>query len=1039
MEVTTQTGSLITIIKNTIASLTHNISKGINSGERDEIIQALECGIHTLGKLLVLTRWLGRNPVLHDIDNFNWTCQQSIIQLHTTVKKMVCNAKQDVLMRKRIPEISIALQVLLEATYPLPSIPVCLPNFNKINTLIERRIWKYYYTNYNTIDCNSINVIGGMLYLYVRNSFNVWLTIANLDALFNNDSLKWKIVHLNFYTPNETVASDETINLHNRNLRTQPEYSLNPIQTLIDQLIIISKNKYFDSLFRESQSPSLRLLYPHITSKIVIINNDRVLQIFYWNNNYCLEYRLNNLTTSIEISHSPNLPSTLFNLNYSLEEQLSLVSKESAIIYEKKMNEQLSKNGQTKEPVLNTISVSPFTGKINLISPYISQKLLNYYSDLFSTTNIDKSNYLFEDLYIHAHYLQTFIVAKTFFKKMHLEILNEDTLKLIAGHTNKFEQIKGEILKPKCIDIQDQNYKECSGLPFKIQVSENRYLCFIISKTPEENLICVGFKGESVNYCSCSKEVFNNNISSMKCVEKITVFCQESYTKYSTKIYLECFKDIFNGISTTGSTLVTSLKNKTGFILLNRNLPFVVIVEQPPEERNFAMIVELNNCSINILNKFKGGEGFQLIDKKMKLSVPKSDVEQDVKRNVKRLIKFIHLISFVNKVIDKVEYFNENTISFNGFYICFESETFDSVQFTVSLDKKYQHLNELIKFDFIDSPDNEISNRKTVLLKDCGCIQNSLSSFVLYFDGLIKLFSSINTSCVSISITEFTSVTIFVNTENEKVTQQNFVMIFSFNTKLEEKTMSFFSRWLDTIGKKKFPMEVFRDTLKQIPIQFKISEAEKYMKILLSLIHLLLMIEFVFINPTKTQEGRCYKIIIRPDLFLKIPSVINNDVPFLTTLTQSQHNDCLTRYFNIRFSNPFKSGNFIDAKNVMALMCKKPTPFTIKIINDFEPLITFCTSSLCRDKFKHLYDFNLIEAVDNRYYITLIMYNTESDLETRSKSFELRLNYHKSILQLASDRRNDQPLISQFIQSYSINKINSFKDLVALLQQTFEK
>ena len=321
----------------------------------------------------------------------------------------------------------------------------------------------------------------------------------------------------------------------------------------------------------------------------------------------------------------------------------------------------------------------------------------------------------------------------------------------------------------------------------------------------------------------------------------------------------------------------------------------------------------LNNLNHqnHIHNEQKRNCSIKIEDKKIIFLTTKSQVEEDVLINMKRMIRFIHVILFVNKLVDKVIKFTENEIFFDGFSIEFHSEAIDPIQFVVKVEDKSLFNNHFIEFDFLTSTETNYHHLKTLSLKESSSLLKNLYHFVQHSDQLIRLFSTINTTCAKVTITEFMSITVFVSLENEKVNDQNFNMFFCFTLKYDEKTVSYISRSLEqqvqpTTSKKK----VINDgrtimTNVQIPSTFKIEEIIKNMKLIVMNIHAIIMTEYVMKEVHKEPEGTDhFKCKIRQDLCMKLPMNFPTDRIILTTIEQHGHIDFLTKFFNFKFANP---------------------------------------------------------------------------------------------------------------------------------------
>ncbi|EDR28127.1 hypothetical protein EDI_153080 [Entamoeba dispar SAW760] len=1036
MEITTERSTLIDIIRNTTFSIAHEISKGLNSGNREEIIIALERGIHSLGKLLVVTRWLGRNPVLHDIDTFNRVCQESILQLHSIVKRILKNGKKGIEQRTRFPEISIALEVLIKKTYPLPHIEINIPNYKKIIHLLEQRIWRYYYIHYKQIQCDQIDIYGGMLFIHNKETFSCWITIQNPEIALLSNEIKWRIIKLTLFIPKEIKAEDKIIERINNNLLNENEVGKEPIKILIEQLNIIAKNAHFNSLLNECTILTSKKIFPNLKSIIETNGVEKVLKIYYWGNTICLEYRLNNQTNNFRITHIPPKSIDFFNISFSLEKQIIVIAQAMAeqinLEYMKELNYYSEKN-------YTNIFINLYTGNISFISPYLPPSLLNNYSIEFTKNPLENHHLIFDDIHILTQYAQIFTVAKILFVNANIQLVESDIMKSIAEHTDKFDQIRGKIqISNICIQQQQQNNNIICGFPFKIQESESRCLCFIISKTPEENLICVGFRNKLVNYCSCSKEVFNSS-SSLTSVEKIMKFCQESYSKYYFIIYLDFFKEEFSNqfkLPFCSISVIHSKNKNLCYLVITKYSPFVISLEQSSDDLYFYIFVDLNGWIDHFIDKFKPsfGTSFSIDSKKFKFSFKKDNVEKDVQLLFIRVIQFIHLAMFLKKVFSKLKYFNEKTLFFDGYEIEFTSSLFDTIQFNIHFNEQYQYLSSFVHFEFTGIKETTI---KILSLKEINQTLFVINTFVQYFDIVIKLIKSINRSCILLTISDLSSLTLFINPESHQISKETSTILFSFDTLITNNCVQFTYLTEDIHNRKGFPNDVMITTLSLIPKRFPINEIEKYLKLILNLIHLLLIVEYVSPQSfSKDIEGRNHRFYFRADLFIKVPSILTLDIITNAELFQTPRVDILTTYFNIRFSDPLNSGDLIHAKHLISFMSKKQ--MLLSHLSYMEPLISFCCSTLNKENVQHIYDFTF-EDKNSLYYISVFIYNNVHDLIAKHPFFELNLQYSQlKVLSLLENQKNTPSVIS-FIDKFKEKNIATFRHLTNLLQDTFEK
>ncbi|BFU26657.1 hypothetical protein EHI8A_030640 [Entamoeba histolytica HM-1:IMSS-B] len=1038
MEITTERSTLIDITRNITFSIAHDISKGLNSGNREEIIIALERGIHSLGKLLVVTRWLGRNPVLHDIDTFNRVCQESIIQLHSIVKRLLKNGKKEIQQRTRFPEISIALEVLIKRTYPLPHIEIKQPNYKKIIHLLEQRIWRYYYIHYKQIQCDQIDIYGGMIFIHNKETFSCWITIQNPEIALLSNEIKWRIIKLTFFIPNEIKVEDKIIERINKDILN--ENGKEPIKILIEQLNIIAKNTHFNSILNECTTLINKNIFPKLKSIIETNGVEKILKIYYWGNTICLEYHLNNQTNTFRITHIPSKSIDFFNTSFSLEKQIIIIAQAMAeqinLEYMKELNYYSEKNS-------TNIFINLYTGNISFISPYLPPSLLNNYSIQLTKNPLENHHLIFDDIHILTQYAQIFTVAKILFINANFQLVENDIMKCIAEHTDKFVQIRGKIQISNC-SIQQQhttttnnNNNNICGFPFKIQESESRCLCFIISKTPEENLICVGLRNKTVNYCSCSKEVFNSSLTS---VEKIMKFCQESYSKYYSIIYLDFFKEEFSNQFKPPlcSIIINPLKNKNlCYFIITKYLPFVISLEQSSDDLYFYIFVDLNGWIDHFIDKFKPsfGTSFIIDSKKFKFSFKKENVEKDVQLLFIRVIQFIHLTLFLKNVFSKLLYFNEKTLFFDGYEIDFTSSLFDIIQFNIHFNEQYQYLSSFVHFEFTGT--KEITSIKILNLKEIHQIVFVINTFVQYFDIIIKLLKSINRSCILLIISDLSSLTLFINPETHQISKEKSIILFSFDILLPTNYVQFTYLTEDIHNKKGFPNDVILTTLNLIPKKFTINEIEKYLKLLLNLIHLIIIIDYV--SPSllsKDIEERNHRFYFRADLFIKIPLTLSIGNITNAELFQTPRIDILTTYFNIRFSDPFNSGNLIHAKHLISFMSKKQ--MLLSHLSYMEPLISFCCSTLNKENVHHIYDFTF-EDKNSVYYISVFIYHNIHDLIAQNSFFELNLQYSQLKVLSLLDNQKNTPLVLSFIEKFKEKNIATFRHLTNLLQDTFEK
>ncbi|ELP85646.1 hypothetical protein EIN_409550 [Entamoeba invadens IP1] len=1021
------------IIQNGVCAISHDLSEAFQSGERNEIIRTLERNEHLLGKLLVISRWLGRNPVLHDITTFNAICHQSILQLHSNIKEFNRNANETVMQRRGFPHIVTALQVLLNGTFPLPEIPYQVPDYYVVKAKINRYLRKYLYTNYQAIQCDKVDIVEGVMMITKTNSFTCWVTVGNPDSLFCKKIPPfWSIVELQFFTPQKAVASDELVNEVNVKLGSA-EFMENTIPKMINVLDAKAKNAHFEALVELTKSKLIIENFPKMVTSVVTNTTEKVLKINYWSNAMYLEYHLRTKTSEFFVSHN-GIVKLKIDTTKTLFEQLVFVARESAKQTRRVFWEALQKDF-SDEVILADIQIAPFTGKITLVSHFLPKEITAYYADMMTKIPLDQLHPVYNDLYAHTRLSQIYQGASLFFIEKELVRVGPEMVEPIETHTKKFDQIRGEVLIPRVFQNSEVLQNVVCGMLFKIQMSEDRSLIFFVTKKTnevtkkkEETMVCVGFKGaDGVNYSSCSKEVFSQTLPFY--VEKVYRFCSESYSKYSTKMYMESFKDKFPKTLASLNSSVTSSKTKSGFILFNSNLPFMATIEQPPDDEYYILSVGLK--SVN-LDKFKPSNRVQIQDKYIRFMIPKRNVDTDVIEGTEAFIKFIHVVAFAVKCVERLVSFSENTIVFKGFSIEFVSQTFDTIQIVTTLNEEYIHLSEILKFEFFDSPKGE-GNKKSIALSNCNSLLNSLSMFTLYFDSILEVLKGMNMSCVSVNVMEFSSVTLFISTEDEKANDQTFVIFFSFIPKMEDKTMNLHHKTLDNFGKKKFPLEVFKETMKQIPNNFKVNEIEKYMKMLLGLIHIMLVIEFVCNQTTRSIENRNYRISIRQDLSLKLPTCIPLDTLVTATLIQTPQPDPFTKFFNAKFSNPLKSGMLIDAKNLMNFIAKKTT--VMKNFTDIEPLATLCGNSLSVEKMKNIYDFTL-EEQNNIFIIHIFVYSNEQNYIRKNPQHKMLINYMQGKFTFGCDQADT--LMAQVVSAGMRNSVSTFRQMVMLLQESFE-
>ena len=256
--------TLPTLIQSTIQTITTTLNESFTTQNKQTIITSLNESIHLLGKLLVLTRYITRNPILHDIDCFNTNCQLSIISLHNIAHKLLTNAKEIISTRKQSYEIPIALNTLLQSSYALPNVPLIEIDYQKIMGLIERKIWKFYYQCSKTIDCKEMNVIQGMFYFQHNDVFEVWLTINNIDCIYDQSEIKWHILKIHFFKSSETIIPKELISSLNEFMLKNYEYGKNPVKNLIDYLNKLVKFYYYSNLSSSVKNMSLKVYFPYL-------------------------------------------------------------------------------------------------------------------------------------------------------------------------------------------------------------------------------------------------------------------------------------------------------------------------------------------------------------------------------------------------------------------------------------------------------------------------------------------------------------------------------------------------------------------------------------------------------------------------------------------------------------------------------------------------------------------------------------------------------------------------------------------------------
>ncbi|KAL7721015.1 Mediator complex subunit 14 [Entamoeba marina] len=944
MECSAHVHNFFDLFNNTIYMLKHQILKSFASHDRDVVINSLECALHTLGKLIVLVRWSYRNTVLHDIDNFDNICQASISQLYFIVKYLIKSARRTIPLRQRCPEISVALQPLLFSSYPLPTIKQNQYDLNTIVLKTERRIWKYYYQHHSQIQCSRIDVSNGLFYIHVDNSFSCWLSVRNPDDVFTEKELNWYIVRLCIYTPFCSEVSLSVIDTFNKKLSEDVELVNSPFPLLINELHKFSKNEHLNCLQKEAKSDKLKSIFPNIHVDIVDDTTEKVLKVYYWENNQIhIDYSLDKNTNKLSVSHVPSQVSSDFNILSSFENQI-LIAAKCAVEYINSL----------QTPHIQEFNYITFTGISTIFSPHLPSSLLKKYSQILTQNSFVNQKKLFEDIYLHAQYAKIYTIIDLLFPIMHMENMDDETLEFSKNYAKT--RIKGELLLSESVDYKISDSGIC-GFPFKVSIPPERYLLFFLAKAPDYRLICLGMVNQSVNYSVFSKEIF---VQGMECnVEKIKQICESCFFNYTQQAHSTIFNDNFNKHFSSQSTQIIKPKGKP-YYLFNRNLPFIINVDCLTDDTQYYLTVDFNNQVTIPPELFKTDTYLRLNEQKVMFYVPKGNIEDCVNHNIKRLNKFIHVMSFYQKLREHVVWFNENTICFKGFQIEFKSEKLEEIVITCSLDEQHKHLSEFIKFHFLD-PTPEPS-KKVIKMTERIYIQNGLINFVLYFEKLLNIFSLINKTGVSIVITEFISITLFVNME-EQPTESNFLMAFSFNSKPHDKTFSFMRLHSEKMEKKKFPFETFKEIIKSIPNEFQLDDIEKHTKVLVRLIHYIFLTDYVFQECKRSYESDQYKIIIRNDLFYLIPRIPSFGENITSNLLQNPSIDCLTSYFNQKYSNPFDSRDLIEAKRFGVLLTKSNISRTC---SDMNPLLLFSQESITQGCYKNVYDVVIQEYGNNK-------------------------------------------------------------------------
>ncbi|KAL7713572.1 Mediator complex subunit 14 [Entamoeba marina] len=1028
MECSAHVLNFFDLFNNTIYMLKHQILKSFASHDRDVVINSLKCALHTLGKLIVLVRWSYRNTVLHDIDNFDNICQASISQLYFIVKYLIKSARRTIPLRQRCPEISVALQPLLFSSYPLPTIKQNQYDLNTIVLKTERRIWKYYYQHHSQIQCSRIDVSNGLFYIHVDNSFSCWLSVRNPDDVFTEKELNWYIVRLCIYTPFSSEVSHSVIDTFNKKLSEDVELVNSPFPLLINELHKFSKNEHLNCLQKEAKSDKLKSIFPNIHVDIVDGVTEKVLKVYYWENNQIhIDYSLDKNTNILSVSHVPSQVSNNFNILSSFENQILIAAKCAVEYINSLQTPHIQEVCKTNDKPEISLTISLFTGISTIFSPHLPSSLLKKYSQILTQNPFVNQKKIFEDIYLHAQYAKIYTIINLLFPTMNMEVIDDETFN--NSKTYAKTRIKGELLLSESVDYKIADSDIC-GFPFKVSIPPERYLLFFLAKAPDYRLICLGVYNKAVNYSVFSKEIF---VQGMECnVEKIKQICENCFSNFTQYVHINIFNENFNKHFSSQSTQITQPKGKP-YYLFNRNLPFIINVECLADDTQFYLTVDFNNQVTIPSELFKTDTYLRLNEQKVMFCVPKGNIEDCVNHNIKRLNKFIHVISFYQKLREHVVWFNENTICFKGFQIEFKSEKFEEIIIACSLDEQHKHLSEFIKFHFLDSTEDE-PFKKVIKMAERIYIQNGLINFVLYFEKLLNIFSLINKTGLSIVITEFISITFFINMEEQPASERNFSIVFSFNSKPREKSFSFMHRYIDKMEKKKFPFETFKETIKLIPNEFQLDDIEKHTKVLVRLIHYVILTDYVFQECKRSYESEQYKIIVRNDLFYLIPRIPSFEENITSNLLQNPSIDCLSSYFNQKYSNPLDSRDLIEAKRFGILLTKSNISRTC---SDMSPLLLFSQESITQGCYKNVYDVVIQEyGNNNKAKIFLNTYQNLSHYQTKKIEPTVAFIYDTNSHQIVSA---DGSLQNNNSQHFDMSGISSMQQLVTSLKETFEK
>ncbi|ELP89598.1 hypothetical protein EIN_525930 [Entamoeba invadens IP1] len=950
MESATCTATLIDVVRFSVSRVVHDISDSFQKCDKVEILDSSERAIHTLGKVLVLTRWIGRNKVIQDIDHFNTACLQSIIALHSLVKVFVLMNRKSVALRVAFPEIPSALQVLLTANFELPTIPKQVPNYYNIKKTVERFLWGVYYTHNSLIKCSKFDIVCGMMYIKVDQNFECWITVDNQDAIYTKTDVFWRIVSVNFYIPHVIKTDEKTIAHLNEVLKQKTECLKTPFPGLINYFLYTAKNMHFQHLCLEADSTRTKEFFPNLVAKISNGMNEKTLTIHYWNNEIYVKYNFDVKNNKLQITHSPLLSTDYFDVSLPLPQQITKLAKATVGMLCLKLSKQLVPF-EGKNKARTTFHISMYTGKININTPYLPKPLVEHYNILVSRKPTADFTALLVDLHTQIKYAQIYTIAKTYFKGYPILRCDDDTYNIIKTHIGKFEKIRGEYLVPKHNIANAANFEIC-GFPFLVKMSDSRFVTLAItkkydevSKKDEDTIIWIVLKDGALNYSYCSKDVFVPT-STSTCISKIDKFCDCSDLECKKCVNTDNFKTRFE--EQFKAENFTQLNIGGPEICLEcRYLPYLIYLEQITEVQNYTINVSFKPFKDNLNVLLVKGNSVEYVKQKFRFTISPNEFENPPRVLLDKVVVFIHVLMLVDHLNENVTSFTENSVTVsNSFVIKVTSSLIDTMVLTFSLTQPYAGLSNM--FSFVFFPEN--TPTALVPLSKKALFFTSLKTVANCINQILQLFYNANRSCLSITISHLNFLTICLSQTSAVVTESNVTAIFSYNISTGNKSATFLYKSAGFFNL--CPSELFTKTFenkKIFPSVFNMTELLAHLKNLVNFLHTFLFVEFV----CSDREMKNMMIHLRHDLVFEIPKNFMETVS--TSLTQQPHPDLLTKYFNNRFSNPFKSGQFVMARQLVIFMQSK-----VKLIRAFEPLFNFCL--LSQNTPKNIFDFSIDES-----------------------------------------------------------------------------